>query len=88
MSLSLDTQTSSKREPNMIESVRRLHRWVAMIFILTVIVTAIVLAQKDPVVWVSYVPLFPLALLALSGIYMLARHYLGKGRRPRGGGSE
>lgn len=59
----------------MINWVRRIHRWVAMIFILTVIVTAIVLAQKDPVVWVSYVPLVPLALLALTGFYMLVRHY-------------
>jgi len=61
----------------MINSVRRIHRWVAMIFILTVIITAVVLAQKDPVVWVSYVPLFPLALLALTGLFMLAMHYFG-----------
>lgn len=58
--------------------VRKVHRWVAMLFILTVIITAVVLAQKDPVVWVSYVPLFPLALLALSGIYMLTQHFSGK----------
>ena len=64
--------------------IRQFHRWVAMVFTLTVIVTFIALAQKNPVVWVSYVPLFPLALLLLTGLYLFALPYAAKWRGGRG----
>ncbi|MEV0217044.1 hypothetical protein [Micromonospora sp. ALFpr18c] len=44
------------------------------------------LAQDDPIVWVSYVPLLPLALLLFTGLYLFALPYLSKRRqagRPR-----
>jgi hypothetical protein len=63
--------------------IRQFHRWVAMVFTLTVIVTFIALAQKNPVVWVSYVPLFPLALLLLTGLYLFALPYIAKWRGVR-----
>lgn len=63
--------------------IRQFHRWVAMIFTLTVIVTFIALAQKNPVVWISYVPLFPLALLLLTGLYLFALPYIAKWRGAR-----
>lgn len=63
--------------------IRQFHRWVAMIFTLTVIVTFIALAQKNPVVWVSYVPLFPLALLLLTGLYLFALPHIAKWRGGR-----
>lgn len=47
---------------------------------MTTIVTAVVLAQEDPVVWVSYVPLFPLALLLITGLTMYTQHYLARRR--------
>ena len=50
--------------------VRQIHRWLAIAFTVTVIVTFVALAQEDPVVWVSYVPLFPLALLMFTGLYL------------------
>ena len=50
--------------------IRQLHRWLAIAFTVTVIVTFIALAQEKPVVWVSYVPLFPLALLLVTGLYL------------------
>lgn len=68
--------------------IRQFHRWVAMIFTLTVIVTFIALAQKNPVVWVSYVPLFPLALLLLTGLYLFALPYAIKWRGGRGPAGE
>ncbi len=47
--------------------VRQIHRWLSIAFTVTVIVSFVALAQKPPVVWVSYVPLLPLALLLLTG---------------------
>ena len=65
--------------------IRQFHRWVAIAFTLSVIVTSIALAQEKPVIWVSYVPLLPLALLALTGLYLLALPYFRTGRRASGG---
>ena len=63
--------------------IRQTHRWLAMTFTVTVIVTFVALAQKDPIVWVSYVPLFPLALLLFSGLYLFALPYVAKRRTAR-----
>jgi heme A synthase len=60
--------------------IRQFHRWVSIAFTLSVIVTFIALAQAKPIVWVSYVPLFPLALLVLTGLYLFALPYLGRWR--------
>ena len=58
--------------------VRQTHRWLAITFTVTIIVTVVALAQEEPVVWVSYVPLFPLAFLLLSGLYLFALPYIVK----------
>jgi heme A synthase len=63
--------------------IRQFHRWLAIAFTVTVIVTFVALAQEDPVVWVSYVPLLPLALLLFSGLYLFALPYLTKRRNRR-----
>jgi hypothetical protein len=55
--------------------IRQFHRWVSAAFVLSVIATTIALAQKEPVMWMSYVPLIPLALLAITGIYMFFLPY-------------
>ncbi|MEV0699534.1 hypothetical protein AB0I53_16660 [Saccharopolyspora sp. NPDC050389] len=60
--------------------VRQIHRWLAIVFTVTVIVTFVVLAQEKPVIWVSYVPLLPLALLLFSGLYLFALPYATKRR--------
>ena len=62
--------------------IRQTHRWLALAFTLAVVVTFIALAQEKPVVWVSYLPLAPLALLQLTGLYLLALPY---GAKWRGG---
>jgi heme A synthase len=64
--------------------VRQIHRWLAIAFTLAVIVTSIALAQKEPIVWVSYVPLLPLALLLLTGLYLFVLPYATKWRSGRG----
>lgn len=60
--------------------IRQIHRWLSIVFTLTVIVTFIALAQEKPLAWVSYVPLLPLALLLLTGLYLFALPYVGKVR--------
>ena len=61
--------------------VRQLHRWLSIIF--TAIVIAIFAALglgKQPAQWVYFLPLFPLALLMLSGLYLFALPYVASGR--------
>jgi hypothetical protein len=61
--------------------IRRFHRWLSVAFTVTVVITSIALAQEEPLVWVSYVPLFPLALLFLTGLYLFVLPYAAKWRR-------
>jgi hypothetical protein len=63
--------------------LRQLHRWLSIIFTVTVIVTFVALAQEQPVVWVSYVPLLPLALLLLTGLYLFVLPYVTRWRSRR-----
>jgi hypothetical protein len=60
-----------------------MHRWLSIAFTVSVIVTFVALAQEKPVVWVSYVPLFPLALLLLTGLYLFVLPYAIKWRGRR-----
>jgi hypothetical protein len=61
--------------------VRQTHRWLSIAFTVAVIVTFVALGQEKPVLWVSYVPLLPLALLLLSGLYLFVLPYATKWRR-------
>lgn len=64
--------------------IRQFHRWVSVAFTLAVVATSVALVQKEPVVWMSYLPLGPLFLLFVSGAYLFVRPYLGRatGRTP------
>lgn len=64
--------------------IRQLHRWLAITFTMTVIVAFVALAREEPVVWVSYVPLLPLALLLFSGLYLFVLPYATRRRGGRG----
>ena len=64
--------------------MRQIHRWLSVAFTVSVLVTFVALAQKPPLVWVSYVPLAPLALLAVTGLYLFALPYLRRQRRGQG----
>lgn len=63
--------------------VRKTHRWLAIAFTVTVIATSIALAQEEPVIWMSYLPLFPLAVLLGTGLTMFFQPYVHKWRRTR-----
>ena len=57
--------------------IRQTHRWVSIVFTLTVIANFVALAQGAgmPPPWVTYSPLLPLALLLLTGLYMFVLPY-------------
>ncbi len=63
--------------------VRQFHRWVSIVFTLAVIVTTVAMAQEQPVVWMSYLPLLPLLLLAITGLYLFALPYVVRWRSGR-----
>jgi len=68
--------------------IRQIHRWLSIAFTLTVIANFVALAQgggQTPPPWVTYAPLFPLALLLLSGLYLFVLPYSSKWRRARAG---
>ncbi|SFR22272.1 hypothetical protein SAMN04488564_106120 [Lentzea waywayandensis] len=52
------------------KGIRRFHRMVSMVFMATVVFTAVALTVDSSVVWVSYVPLLPLFVLMGTGVYM------------------
>ena len=66
--------------------IRRVHRWVSMVFVATVLANFAVMAVREPPPWVVYSPLPPLFLLLLSGLYMFVLPHAAKwrGRRPAG----
>ena len=61
--------------------IRQLHRWMSIIFTLTVIANFAVRGFGEPPAWVTYSPLPPLFLLLFSGLYMFVLPYTVKGRR-------
>jgi L-asparagine transporter-like permease len=61
-------------------SIRQIHRWVSIAFTLGVIAYMVVMSFGRPPFWVGLFALVPLILLLATGLYMLARHYLGRSR--------
>jgi hypothetical protein len=55
--------------------IRLLHRWLSIAFTIAVIANFVLRAQGEPAAWVTYSPLFPLALLLLTGLYMFVLPY-------------
>jgi ABC-type polysaccharide/polyol phosphate export permease len=65
--------------------VRQIHRWLSIVFM--AVVTAIFAALglgKEPAYWVYFLPLAPLALLLLSGLYLFVLPYTARWRSGRG----
>ena len=64
-------------------SIRQIHRWLSIVFTVTVIANFIALSQGTPPPWVTYSPLLPLALLLFSGLYLFVLPYVSKWRSGR-----
>ena len=61
--------------------IRQGHRWLSIICTTVVIAIFVTLGiGKQPAEWVYFVPLLPLALLMLTGLYMFALPYAARWR--------
>jgi hypothetical protein len=67
-------------EVNWSQSIRQTHRWLAIIFTVTVIANLVAMTQGQPSALITYSPLPPLFLLMATGLYMwvLPTHATGK----------
>ena len=62
--------------------IRQFHRWISILFVAVAAGIFIALgAGQKPVAWVYFLPLLPLALLTLTGLYLFALPYTRKGSR-------
>lgn len=62
------------------KGVRTFHRWVSILFTLTVIANFAAMTHGPPPAWVTYSPLLPLLLLMLTGLYLLALPHFARRR--------
>ena len=69
----------------MSHAIRVIHRWLSIVFTLTVIANFVALAMGTPPAWVTYSPLPPLFLLLFSGLYLFVLPYAARMRNRRGG---
>lgn len=63
---------------NLSQWIRQGHRWVSIIFTLTVVANFVARAMtggQEPPAWITYSPLLPLFLLLFSGLYMFVLPY-------------
>ena len=60
--------------------IRQIHRWLSIVFTLTVVANFAAMTQGKPPDWVTYSPLLPLFLLMFSGLYMFVLPYVARRR--------
>jgi hypothetical protein len=63
--------------------IRQIHRWVSIIFTLTILANFVVRIWGEPPLWVTYSPLPPLFLLLFTGLYMFVLPYCPQWRSGR-----
>jgi hypothetical protein len=64
--------------------VRQIHRWLSIVFTVTVIANFVAMGLGEPPPLIVYSPLLPLFLLLFTGLYMFVLPYAAKWRRARG----
>jgi hypothetical protein len=60
--------------------IRQIHRWLSIIFTLSVAANFVAMARGTPPMWVVYSPLPFLFLLMFTGLYMFVLPYAAKRR--------
>jgi hypothetical protein len=65
---------------NWSKGIRQIHRWLSIVFTMTVVANFAAMALGEPPAWVVYAPLLPLFLLLFTGLYMFALPYVGRWR--------
>ncbi len=68
---------------NWSQAIRQTHRWLSIVFTVTVIANFVAMALGTPPMWLVYSPLAPLFLLLFSGLYMFVLPYTANGRAAR-----
>ena len=66
--------------------IRQTHRWVSIVFTITVIANFVAIAMASggmPPAWITYSPLLPLAIFMFSGLYLFILPYTAKRRAGR-----
>jgi hypothetical protein len=63
--------------------IRQIHRWLSIIFTVTVIANFVAMGLGEPPLWIVYSPLLPLFLLLFSGLYLFALPYVATWRSAR-----
>lgn len=61
--------------------IRQTHRWLSIAFTLGAIVNLVAQTQQAPPAWLGVFAALPLLLLVVSGLYLFALPYVGKGRK-------
>lgn len=62
--------------------IRQSHRWLSIVFTVTVIANFVAraVAPGEPPPWITYSPLPPLFLMLFSGLYLFALPYAARWR--------
>lgn len=60
--------------------IRQFHRWMSILFTLTVVANFAAMTSGQPPAWITYSPLLPLFLLLITGLYMFALPYVSRPR--------
>ncbi|WP_033337681.1 hypothetical protein [Catenuloplanes japonicus] len=66
--------------------IRQVHRWLSIVFTAAVVLVTVLLAvQGEPAGWVYTLPVLPLLLLLVSGLYLFVLPYVQRRRRASAG---
>jgi cellulose synthase/poly-beta-1,6-N-acetylglucosamine synthase-like glycosyltransferase len=60
--------------------LRQIHRWLSIVFTVTVIANFVAMGLGEPPSWVVYSPLLPLFLLLFTGLYLFVLPHATKWR--------
>jgi ABC-type polysaccharide/polyol phosphate export permease len=72
------------KEIHVSQFIRQFHRWTSIVFALVVAaIFAMLGLGQQPAQWLYYVPLLPLFLLFVTGLYMFFLPYAAKMRASR-----
>jgi hypothetical protein len=58
--------------------MRQTHRWLSIVFTLTVIANFVAMTFGPPPAFITYAPLLPLFLMLATGLYLFALPYMRK----------
>jgi hypothetical protein len=64
----------------MSQMIRTTHRWLGVTLIALTLINIVAFAIGQAIPWLYYLPLAPLFLLMLTGLYMFVLPYIRRGR--------